>query len=126
MNITGTTNINFNVDTQITTINISGLSVFHAAKETFPYTYAGWYNVSDRLSSLSQCMNDSVDAIINFDGTHNTVIRIRKQDIVNQIYYPRQLQIQSFQGTTLSKFDIQGLQVLDINNNWYYNNKCLQ
>ena len=68
-------------------------------------------------------MNDSVDAIINFDSTHNTVIRIREQDIVNQIYYPRQLQIQSFQGTTLSKFDIQGLQVLDTNNNWYYINK---
>ncbi len=123
LNITGTTNINFNVGTQLTTINISGLSVFHVAKETFPYTYAGWYNVSDRLSSLSQCMNDSVDAIINFDSTHNTVIRIREQDIVNSIYYPRQFQIQTYQGTTISKFDIQGLQVLDTNNNWYYINK---
>jgi hypothetical protein len=33
------------------------------------------------------------------------------------------LQIQSYQGTSFSKFDIQGLQVLDINNNWYYINK---
>ena len=99
LNITGTTNINFNVGTQLTTINLTGLSVFHTAKETFPYTYAGWYNVADRLSSLSQCMNDSVEAIINFDSTHNTVIRIREQDIVNQVYYPRQLQIQSVQGT---------------------------
>ena len=123
MNITGISNINFNVGTQLTTINTSGLSVFHVAKETFPYTYAGWYNVSDRLSSLSHCMNDSVEAIINFDITHNTVIRIREQDIVNQVYYPRQLQIQSFQGTSISKFDIQGLQVLDTYNNWYYINK---
>ena len=85
-------------------------------KESFPYTYAGWYNVADRESSLSQCMNDSPDAIINFDTTHNTVItviRIPEQDIVNQVYYPRQFQIQSFQGTSISKFDIQGLQVLD-------------
>ena len=123
LNITGITNINFNVGTQLTTINLTGLSVFHTAKETFPYTYAGWYNVADRLSSLSQCMNDSVEAIINFDTTHNTVIRIREQDIVNQVYYPRQLQIQSFQGTSISKFDIQGLQVLDTYNNWYYINK---
>ena len=68
-------------------------------------------------------MNDSVDAIINFDATHNTVIRIREQDIVNQVYYPRQLQIQTYQGTSISKFDVQGLQVLDTNNNWYYINK---
>jgi hypothetical protein len=68
-------------------------------------------------------MNDSVDAIINFDSTHNTVIRIREQDIVNSIYYPRQFQIQTYQGTTISKFDIQGLQLLDTNNIWYYINK---
>ena len=123
LNITGTTKINFNVGTQFTTINLSGLSVFHAAKETFPFTYAGMYNVSDRLNSLYQCMSDSPECLINFDSTHNTVIRIREQDTVNQIYYPRQLQIQSYQGTAFSKFDIQGLQVLDTNNNWYYINK---
>ena len=33
LNITGITNINFNVGTQLTTINISGLSVFHVAKK---------------------------------------------------------------------------------------------
>ncbi len=123
LNITGTTNINFNVGTQFTIINLSGLSVFHDAKETFPFTYAGMYNVSDRLNSLHQCMSDSPEAIINFDSTHNTVIRIREQDIVNQIYYPRQLQIQSYQGTAFSKFDVQGLQLLDKYNNWYYINK---
>ena len=31
LNITGTTNINFNVGTQLTTINLTGLSVFHTA-----------------------------------------------------------------------------------------------
>jgi hypothetical protein len=68
-------------------------------------------------------MNDSPESIINFDATHNTVIRIREQDIVNQVYYPRQLQIQTYQGASISKFDVQGLQVLDTNNNWYYINK---
>jgi hypothetical protein len=34
-------------------------------------------------------------------------------NIILLLYYPRQLQIQSFQGTTYSKFDIPGLQLLD-------------
>ncbi len=54
-------------------------------------------------------MEDSPENIINFDATHNTVIRVREQDNLNQIYYPRQIQFQSFEGTTFSKFDIQGL-----------------
>ena len=123
LNITGTTNISFNVGTQLTTINLSGLSVFHEETSTFPYAPTTWYNVSDRLDKLFQCMSDNPDCIINFDATHNTIIRIREQDTTNQIYYPRQLQIQSHQATTFSKFDIQGLQVLDTNNNWYYINK---
>ena len=125
LNITGTTNINFNVNNTIfTKINQSGLSVFHEANgTTFPYAPTDWYNVSDRLDKLYQCMSDTPTPIINYDATHNTIIRISEQDTVNQIYYPRQLQIQSFQGTTFSKFDIQGLQLLDINNNWYYINK---
>ena len=125
LNITGATNINFNVNNNLfTKINQSGLSVFHDGNSTtFPYTYEGWYNISNRLDSLYQCMNDSPESIINFDATHNTVIRIREQDIVNQVYYPRQLQIQTYQGASISKFDVQGLQVLDTNNNWYYINK---
>jgi hypothetical protein len=125
LNITGTTNINFNVNNTIfTKINQSGLSVFHEANSTkFPYAPADWYNLSKRLDSLYQCMIDTPTPIISYDATHNTIIRISEQETVNQIYYPRQLQIQSFQGTTFSKFDIQGLQLLDINNNWYYINK---
>ena len=123
LNITGATNINFNVGTQLTTINLSGLSVFHNALETFPYNYAGVYNVGDRFNNLYHVMADSPDNIINFDATHNTVIRIREQDIVNQINYPRQFQVQTYQGTTISKFDVQGLQVLDKYKNWYYINK---
>jgi hypothetical protein len=68
-------------------------------------------------------MSDTPTPMINYDATHNTIIRISEQDTVNQIYYPTQLQIQSFQGTTFSNFDIQGLQLLDINNNCYYINK---
>jgi hypothetical protein len=44
-------------------------------------------------------MEDSPENIINFDATDNTVIRIRAQDTVKQIYYPRQFQIQTFEGT---------------------------
>ena len=121
LNITGATNINFNVNNNLfTKINQSGLSIFHDANEIFPFNYPGWYNVADRLNNLYHVMSDTPANIINFDASHNTVIRIREQDIVNQ---PRQLQIQSYQGTSFSKFDIQGLQVLDINNNWYYINK---
>jgi hypothetical protein len=123
LNITGSTSINFNVGTQLTTLNVSGLSVFHNALETFPYNYAGMYNVGDRFNKLYHVMSDSPDNIIGFDATHNTVIRIREQDIVNQIYYPRQFQIKTFEGATIAKFDVQGLQLLDKYNNWYYINK---
>ena len=68
-------------------------------------------------------MSDTPNSIINYDATHNTVIRIGEQDIVNQIYYPRQIQFQTYQGTSISKFDVQGLQLLDKYNNWYYINK---
>ncbi len=63
---------------------------------------------SDRLDKLYQYLSDTPTPIINYDATHNTIIRIFEQDTVNQIYYLRQLQIQSFQGTTFSKFDLQG------------------
>ena len=116
--------INFNVNnTQLTKIDTTGLSIFHDALGTFPYNYEGWYNIGDRFNKLYHVMSDSPNAIINYDTTHNTIIRISEQDTVNQIYYPRQLQIQSYQGTAFSKFDIQGLQLLDKNNNWYYINK---
>ncbi len=67
---------------------------------------------------------DTPDNIIIIDATHNTVIRIREQDIVNQIFDPRRFQIQTYHGTSISKFDVQGLQVLDKYNKWYYINKC--
>ncbi len=41
----GASNLNFSVGTQLTAINMSGLSVFHSALETFPYNYACLYNV---------------------------------------------------------------------------------
>jgi hypothetical protein len=126
LNITGTTNINFNVNNTIfTKINQSGLSVHEANGTTFPYAPTDWYNVSDRLDKLYQCMSDTPNPMIHYDATHNTIIRISEQDTVNQIYCPRQLQIKTFQGTSISKFDVQGLQLLDINNNWYHINKCL-
>ncbi len=82
------------------------LSVFHEIHELFPFNYAGWYNVIDRLVSLWYCMNGSLDAIINFDGSHNTVIRLRDQDRQTDL---RQLQIQTFLETSISRFDTDGL-----------------
>ncbi len=49
-------------------------------------------NICDRLDKLYQCMSDLPTPIINYDATHNTIIRISEQDTVNQIYYPRPLQ----------------------------------
>jgi hypothetical protein len=40
-------------------------------------------------------MSNTPNAMINYDATHNTIIRIRERDIVNSIYCPRQLQNQS-------------------------------
>ena len=76
LNITSNSSINFNVGTQLTVINLSGLSVFHDVLDTFPHNYAGWYIVGDRLNKLYHVMADSPVNIINFDATHNTVIRI--------------------------------------------------
>ena len=70
LNITGTTNINFNIGAQFTKINSSRLSVFHDVNGAFPYSPTDWYNVSDRLDKLYQCMSDTPYAIINYDATH--------------------------------------------------------
>ncbi len=58
-NITGSSSINFNVGTQLTTLNVSGLRIFHNVLETFPYSYAGWYNIGDRWNKLYHVMSDS-------------------------------------------------------------------
>jgi hypothetical protein len=124
ININASNLINFNVyNTQLTKLDTTGLSIYHPALETFPYNYDGWYNIGDRFNKLFHVMSDTPHSIINYDATHNTVIRISEQDIVNQIYYARQIQFQTYQGTTFSKFDTQGLQLLDKYNNWYYINK---
>ena len=94
------------------------MKCFHDAREAiFPYNYAGLYNVGDRPNKLYHVMEDSPESMINFDARHKTVIRVREEDTVNQIYYQRQIQFQSFQGTTFSNFDIHGLQLLDKYNN---------
>ncbi len=67
-------------------------------------------NIWDRFNKLFHVMSDTPHSIIDYDATHNTVNRICEQDIVNQIYYPRQIQLRTYQGTTFSTFDTQGLQ----------------
>jgi hypothetical protein len=113
ININASNRINFNVDnTHLTKIDTTGLNIYHPVLETFPYNYDGWYNIGDIFNKLFHVMSDTPHSIINYDATHNTVIRISEQDIVNQIYYPRQIQFQTYQGTTFSKFDTQGLQFI--------------
>ncbi len=51
--------------------------------------------VGDRFNELIHVVSDSPDRIINYNATHNAVIRKREQDTVNQIYYPRQIQLRS-------------------------------
>ncbi len=89
----------------------------------FPYNYDGFYNIGDRFNKLFHVMEDNPECKINFDVTYSTVIRVREHDTINQYYYPRHIQFQLYQGTTFSNFDIQGLQLLDKNNNWYHINK---
>ncbi len=45
-------------------------------------------------------MSDTPHSILNYDATYNTVIRISEHDIVNQTYYPRQIQFETYQGAT--------------------------
>jgi hypothetical protein len=47
-------------------------------------------------------MSDSPDSIINYNVTHNTVIRTSKEGRVIQIFYPGQIPLQSHQGTIFS------------------------
>ncbi len=127
ININAAHRINFKVNnTQLTKIDTTGLVIYHPALETFPYNYDWWYIIGDRFNTLFHVMSDTLHSIINYDATHNTVIRISEQDIVNQIYYPRHIQFQTYQGPTFSKFDTQGLQLLDKYNNWYYINNYSQ
>jgi hypothetical protein len=109
MNINAANRINFNVNNiQLTKIDTPGLSIYHPALETFPYNYDGWYNIRNRFNKLFHVMSSTPHSIINYDATHTTVIRISEQDIVNQIYYPRQIQFQTYQGATFSNYDTQG------------------
>ncbi len=68
-------------------------------------------------------MEDNQECIINVDATHNTVIRVREQNTINQYFYPRQIQFQSYQGTAFPKSYIWGLQYLENYDNCYYINK---
>ncbi len=84
------------------------------------------YHVGDRSSKLYHAASPA--NINNFETTHNAIIRIQEleQATVNQMYYPRQLQVHSHQKTPFSKFDFNGLQGLDKYNNWYYRIECFQ
>ena len=65
LNITASTQINFNVSSySLTNINASGLNVFSSGRTTFPFTYPGWYNIAERLDNLVLVMQDTAIPII--------------------------------------------------------------
>ena len=53
------------------------------------------------LKIIYHVMSNSPDNIINFEATHNTVIRIGGHNTINQIYFPRQFQFPTFEGTKI-------------------------
>ena len=60
LNITGTTQINFNAgSTNLTIINTTGLNVFHTRMSDFPFCPMGWYNVSERFDKIYHLMSDT-------------------------------------------------------------------
>ena len=64
LNVTASTHINFNVSPySLTKINASGLNVFSWGRNTFPFSYPGCYNVSNRLDQLYYVMQDTSIAL---------------------------------------------------------------
>ena len=125
LNITGTSQINFNAGaTSITTINLSGLSVFSNGRNEFPRSFPGWYNISERLDNLYLVMQDTPLSIINYDQDYNTRLRVGHQDFVSNINteqnYPKQIQFCDFLNKKVGYFNTAGLNLLDVNGN--YNN----
>jgi len=125
LNITASTQINFNVSSySLTNINASGLSVFTSGRTTFPFTYAGWYNISERLDNLVCVMQDTALPIITYDADNNTTLRIRQADFYSSQYpqknYPKQIQFCDFFNKKVGYFNTSGLNLLDVNGN--YNN----
>jgi len=125
LNITASTQINFNVSSySLTNINASGLSVFTSGRTTFPFTYAGWYNISERLDNLVCVMQDTALPIITYDADNNTTLRIRQADFYSSQYpqknYPKQIQFCDFFNKKVGYFNTSGLNILDVNGN--YNN----
>jgi len=118
LNITASSQINFNVGTTLTNINASGLNVFSNGRQIFPFSYAGWYNVAERLDNLVLVMQDTPIPIIAYGVDNNTVIRIRQDDTLNN--YPKQIQFCDFLNKKVGYFNTSGLNLLDVNGN--YNN----
>ncbi len=90
MNIIASNRINFNVDnTQLTKIDTTGLSIYHPALEIFLTMMAGIILEIDLINYFMLCL-----ILQTVSG---------EQDTVNQRYYPRPIQFQTYQGTTFQK-----------------------
>ena len=89
-----------------------------------PFTYAGWYNISERLDNLVCVMQDTALPIITYDTDNNTTLRIRQADFYSAQYpqknYPKQIQFCDFFNKKGGYFNTSGLNILDVNGN--YNN----
>lgn len=132
LNITGTTNITFNAGSLASTyIDSSGLNISHTEMTVFPFSYGGYYNVRERFDNLRHVFLDSQDAIIKYDGDHNTVIKINEANILNQAdpskNYPKRIIFKDFLNNVPAYINTSGLNILDVNGNYNnINNKFTQ
>jgi hypothetical protein len=124
LNITGTTQINFNAGgMDLTNIDSTGLNVYHTRVTEFPLNESGYYNVRERLDNLRHVYLDAYNPIIKYDADNNTVIKINEQEVGSTFpekNYPKRIIFKDFLDNVPGYFNSSGLNLLDMNGN--YNN----
>ena len=131
LNITGTTQINFNAGgMNLTNINSTGLSVFHTGMTVFPFSYSGYYNVRERFDNLRHVFLDAADPVIKYDADNNTIIKINEQEVssINPAQnYPKRIIFKDYLNNVPGYINSSGLNLLDVNGNYNnINNKFTQ
>ena len=96
--------------------------MFSSGRNTFPFSYPGWYNVAERLDNLVLAMQDTPIPIITYEPDNNTTLRIRQADFYSAQYpqenYPKQIQFCDFFNNKVGYFNTSGLNLLDVNGNY--------
>ena len=87
----------------------SGLNVFTSGRTTFPFTFPGWYNISERLDNLVCVIQDTAMPIITYDPDNNTTKRIRQDGFYSDQYplkyYPKKIQFCDFFNKKIGYFN---------------------